>query len=151
MDNAITSTLPTASLKKALPSAFLVIFLAASIACSEPAEVTLPLLGISGPTDFSSFEVRTSDGETLWRLEAETPSEVPFLAYSKVPDSFRQAFPENEAPRLLKLGEDLVIESRTSNRVFLHRAFARSESTVTILESEMRQIGPEDEESSTSR
>ena len=114
--------------------------LAAATACSERSEVVLPLLVISGPANFTSFEMRTSTGETLWRLEAETPSEIPFLVYATVPDGFRQVVPANGAPRALRIGEDLVMVSRIPTRVFTHHAFASSESTVTILEYEMRRI-----------
>ncbi len=114
--------------------------LAAASACSERTEVVLPLLVISGPDNFTSFEMRTSTGETIWRLEAEIPSEIPFLVYATVPDGFRQVFPINGAPRPLRIGEDLVMVSRIPTRVFTHRAFASSESTVTILESEMQRI-----------
>lgn len=114
--------------------------LAAATACSERTEVVLPLLVISGPDNFTSFEMRTSTGETIWRLEAETPSEIPFLAYARVPDGFRQVFPTNGAPRPLRIGEDLVLVSRIPTRVFTHHAFASTESTVTILGHEMRRI-----------
>ncbi len=114
--------------------------LAAATACSERTEVVLPLLVISGPDNFTSFEMRTSGGETVWRLEAEIPSEIPFLVYARVPDGFQQVFPRNGAPRPLRIGEDLVMVSRIPTRVFTHRAFASSESTVTVLESEMRRI-----------
>ncbi len=114
--------------------------LAAATACAERTEVVLPLLVISGPDNFTSFEMQTSRGETIWRLEAEIPSEIPFLVYATVPDGFQQVFPRNGAPRPLRIGEDLVMMSRIPTRVFTHRAFASSESTVTILESEMRRL-----------
>ena len=114
--------------------------LAAATACSERTEVVLPLLVISGPDNFTSFEMQASEGETIWRLEAEIPSEIPFLVYARVPDGFQQVFPRNGAPRPLRIGEDLVMVSRIPTRVFTHRAFASSESTVTVLESEMRRI-----------
>ncbi|MCP4202512.1 MAG: hypothetical protein GY769_11330 [bacterium] len=132
------SSLTTSALKRPLRPVLLATFLAALTACSERAEVTQPLLAISGPNDFTSFEVRASNGAAIWRLEADTPTGVGFLVYPIVPDGFRQVFPRNEPPRPLELGEDLVIESRIPNRVFIHRAFARTETTITILESEMR-------------
>ena len=144
------STLPSASPPRALIPALLTVLLvlvaallAAATACterSEPTKVMLPLLVISGPDNLTSFEVRTSTGDTIWRLEAEIPTEVPFLVYATVPDGFRQVFPRNGTPRPLRIGEDLVMVSRIPTRVFTHRAFASSESTVTILESEMRRI-----------
>lgn len=114
--------------------------LVGATACSERTEVVLPLLVISGPDNFTSFEMQASEGETIWRLEAEIPSEIPFLIYARVPDGFQQVFPRNGAPRPLRIGEDLVMVSRIPTRVFTHRAFASSESTVTILGSEMRRI-----------
>ena len=141
------STLSSASPPIALIPTLLTVLLAAlfagATACSERSErteVVLPLLVISGPDNFTSFEMRTSTGETIWRLEAKIPSEIPFLVYATVPDGFRQVFPRNGAPRPLRIGEDLIMVSRIPTRVFTHRAFASTESTVTILESEMRRI-----------
>ncbi len=145
------STLATTSLNRTLHLAFLAIVLAGSTACSERLEVALPLLVASGPDNFISFEMRASNGETIWRLEAETPSEVRFLAYTVIPAGFVQMFPEQGAPRPLRIGEALVIESRIPNRVFIHRALARDERTVTILESEMRRIEPYDRQSGAPR
>lgn len=138
------STLSTVSLQRALLSAFLVTVLAGSTACSERPEVALPLLVVSGPDNFTSFEIRGPEGETIWRLEAETPSEITSLVYPIVPHGFRQVFPKSGPPRPLRLGEALVLESRIPNRVFIHRAFARNESTVSVLASEMRRIEPEE-------
>lgn len=108
--------------------------------CSKHSELEVPLLVMAGPENFSSFELRTDDGEILWRLEASMPSKVPHLVYAVIPHGFRQTIPANGLPRSLRVGEDILLESRMPSMVFLHRAFARSDSTITVLDSEMRRI-----------
>lgn len=113
-----------------------------SASCSERRGVELPLLVIAGPDRFTSFEMRTPIGEIVWRLEADRPSPLPHLVYASVPRGFRQTFPDFGAPRALTLGEDLIMESRIPNRVFVHYAFANTSGTVQVLRSEMRRTSP---------
>jgi hypothetical protein len=112
--------------------------------CSAPPQPEPPLLVIAGPNGFVSFEVRSSTGEAIWRLEAETPSPISALVYAKVPEGFRQTLPAQSPPRPLSLGEDLILESRLPDRAFLHRAFADTAATVTVLATEMHRIPPPD-------
>lgn len=116
----------------------------ASGACSRGAsegELRVPLVAIAGPDDFSSFELRTSAGETLWRLQADEPVALPHLVYAIVPEGFRQILPTVGPPRPLRIGEDLILESRTTRRRFVHRGFASTDATMAISSSEMRRHG----------
>ena len=108
-------------------------------------EWRVPLLATAGPDNFTRFEMRSPEGEILWRLEAEPPSGMPLLVYAVIPGGFRQTQPPTGAPRPLSLGEDLILESRIPNRVFFHRGFANTESTIAILESEMHRLEPGEE------
>ena len=128
-----------AAVRSILPVSALVFGLVAN-GCSPGFEPETPLLVAAGPDSFISFEMRASTGEVIWRLEAEHPAPIATLVYAKVPQGFRQTLPAGSPPRPLKIGEGLTLESRIPDRLFLHRAFAKTESTVTVLANEMRRL-----------
>lgn len=121
----------------------LAVVAALASACSAPADDAIPLLAVSGPSDFRSVELRTPKGEVVWRLEARSPADLEYLVYPAVPAGFEQVVPAVGQPRPLSPGEDLTLESRTTRRVFIHRAFARSADTIEIFGSEMRSLARE--------
>ncbi len=123
-------------------AAFLASVLALWSACGNGGEPFEPLLVISGPDDFTSFEIRDEGGETIWKLEADEPTRVAALFFGVVPEGFQQTMPSAGPPRPLEPGEDLSMESRIPNRVFLHRGYAESPTTVVILEWGVRREPP---------
>ena len=121
-------------------AALLAAALAVVGACDPSVQGALPLLVVSGPDDFLSFEVRSASGEAIWRLEATQPTPVPTFVYGVVPEGFRQTAPDARGPRPLDPGEDLLLKSRTTDRVFVHRGYADSQSTLVIVEWGMRRL-----------
>lgn len=91
-----------------------------------------PLVAISGPTDFESFELR--DGrQVLWRLVADEPMALNELVYGEVPAGFHQETPAGAAaPRELVIGELLYLESVTPSRIFRHEGFVVSGQRLSI-------------------
>lgn len=116
----------------------LMVYLTGSIACGGKSETRPPLLIVSGPDDFLSFEVRTENGEAVWRIETNEPTLVPVFVYGTVPEGFLQTVPTSGTPRNLEFGERLLMESQITDRVFLHRGYADSEATIVIQEWGMR-------------
>lgn len=114
-------------------------------AACGPAAGPAPILVISGPDEFVSFEIRTESGEAIWRIEASEPTGVPVFVYGLTPEGFDQIRPQGEPPRRLELGEPLLIESRTTGRVFYHRGYADSDETIAIQEWSMRRLDGADE------
>lgn len=91
-----------------------------------------PLVAISGPAGFESFELR--DGrQVLWRLVAREPAPLTELVYGVVPAGFRQETPAGAAaPRELVVGELLYLESTTPSRIFRHEGFVVSGQRLSI-------------------
>ncbi|MFQ5525713.1 MAG: hypothetical protein ACE5GX_05570 [Thermoanaerobaculia bacterium] len=128
---------------RTLVAALLAGVVAVFSACRKPSDERPPLLVVSGPDDFVSFEVRNANGETIWRLEADDPTPVAAFAYGVVPDGFRRVVPPERQPRPLAPGEDLLMESTTRDRIFLHRGYADSEVSAVVLEWGMRRREPD--------
>ena len=53
---------------------------------------------IAGPDDILSFELATTWGETLWRIESDDPRPLEVLYYGVVPEGFRQVDPPAGTP-----------------------------------------------------
>ena len=88
-------------------------------------DLQAPLLVISGPTGYESFQIGTEDGEVLWAIAADEPTTLTRIDYGLVPDGFRQLTPgNNEPPRALIPGEWLISESVSSEGVFHHEGVA---------------------------
>lgn len=106
-------------------------FLGAGLtACAQPE----PLLIISGPRDFVSFEIQDAEGAVLWRIESIEPQQVSTLVYGDVPEGFSQAVPQDsDPPRPFRIGEDIETVSVTLRREFRHQARARGPGTLSFL------------------
>lgn len=91
-----------------------------------------PLVVISGPEAFSSFELKDAE-RVIWRLVADPAAPVSELFYGEVPAGFRQETPaDGGRPRQLTLGEPLWLESVTPRRVFHHEGWVASGRRLSI-------------------
>ena len=98
-----------------------------------------PLLVISGPETFESFELRDHRDRVIWRLVADEPAAVERLVYGQVPAGFRQEAPAAGAPpRGLLAGEPLYLESLTPRRMFRHWGYAEDDRRLSIDSWEMK-------------
>ena len=98
-----------------------------------------PLVVISGPKAFDSFELLDERDRVLWRLVAAPAAPVSELFYGQVPAGFRQETPaDGSAPRALRIGEPLRLESVTPRRVFRHEGWLASGQRLSIEHWEMR-------------
>ena len=102
-----------------------------------------PLVVISGPKRFHSFELLDDRDQVIWRLVAAEPAPVDELYYGQVPAGFRQEEPaDGSAPRALVEGEPLRLESVTPLRVFQHEGWVASGQRLTIEHWRMRLRNP---------
>ncbi len=100
---------------------------------------TDPLVVISGPKAFHSFELKDAAEQVLWRLVADPPAPVSALVYGAVPAGFRQETPAGDGrPRQLMMGELLRLESVTPLRVFQHEGWVESGPRLSIEHWQMR-------------
>lgn len=105
---------------------------AMALGCQPGAPAGRPLLLMTVPDAFQSFEVRDAAGEPIWRLEAEIDTILETVHYGYVPPGFRQVAPAEGGPRPLQVGEFLEIESRLRWRQFVHFAVADTENSVIL-------------------
>ena len=99
-------------------------------ACGSAPE---PFLVISGPKDLVHIEIRDDEGETIWALRAEPPQSPKSIFYGSAPPGFEQVVPSaGTLPRPLIPGEMLTSETRSLNRIFIHRGVAETPSRMSV-------------------
>ena len=118
--------------------ALLALTLPALLGCAVEGPVQAPLVVISGPKAFHSFELRDGQDRVLWRLTADEPAPVSELVYGQVPAGFRQEAPAAGAPRALMLGELLRLESVTPLRTFHHEGWVDTGQRLAVEHWEMK-------------
>ncbi len=86
------------------------------------------LLTARRPSPVVRFRVLDHAGQALWEITSSAPAILSRIEYGVVPDEFTQIIPEpGVSPRPLSSGEELLLETTTTSRVFRHRGHATGE------------------------